>query len=285
MRTDDGRPSATVLILTAWNVLAGLWLGDEAIRSRRGEVDGLDSVVLGCLLTAVLAAVGISRDLLEPAQVVLIAARRAWRAPSRATRCGGCGARRARRWVRRSWRSSPGSASPCPSSSSRARRADHPRLPALRDRGRGRRRAGAGRVPRPAARGSPGAGRARGEGVALARRRVGRGRPAGRGPGPPPVRGRARAGAGAHRGHRVRPPRRLLPLVGVRARRATAIRRPCCARRWRCDEPGWRGRGRSGIVPLALSCGRVPKSRCPLDRSAPCAGAARVPSAKTREGR
>ena len=71
--TDDGRPSATVLILTAWNVLAGLWLGDEAIRSRRGEVDGLDSAVLGCLLTAVLAAVGISRDLLEPAQVVLIA--------------------------------------------------------------------------------------------------------------------------------------------------------------------------------------------------------------------
>ena len=73
MRESEGRPSATVLILTAWNVLAGLWLGDEAIRSRRGEVDGLDSAVLGCLLTAVLAAVGISRDLLEPAQVVLIA--------------------------------------------------------------------------------------------------------------------------------------------------------------------------------------------------------------------
>ena len=71
---DEGRPAATVLILTAWNVLAGLWLGDEAIRSRRGEVDGLDSAVLGCLLTAVLAAVGLSRNLVEPAQVVLIAA-------------------------------------------------------------------------------------------------------------------------------------------------------------------------------------------------------------------
>jgi hypothetical protein len=71
---DDGRPAATVLILTAWNVLAGLWLGDEAIRSRRGEVDGLDSAVLGCILTAVLASVGLSRNLVEPAQVVLIAA-------------------------------------------------------------------------------------------------------------------------------------------------------------------------------------------------------------------
>ena len=68
------RPAATILILTAWNVLAGLWLGDESIRSRRGEVDGLDSAVLGCLLTAVLAAVGISRNLAEPGQVVLIAA-------------------------------------------------------------------------------------------------------------------------------------------------------------------------------------------------------------------
>lgn len=71
---DGGRPAATVLILTAWNVLAGLWLGDEAIRSRRGEVDGLDSAVLGCLLTAVLAAVGLSRNLVEPGQVVLIVA-------------------------------------------------------------------------------------------------------------------------------------------------------------------------------------------------------------------
>jgi hypothetical protein len=71
---DEGRPAATVLILTAWNVLAGLWLGDEAIRSRRGEVDGLDSAVLGCLLTAVLAAVGLSRSLVEPGQVVLIVA-------------------------------------------------------------------------------------------------------------------------------------------------------------------------------------------------------------------
>ena len=70
---DTGRPSATVLILTAWNVLAGLWLGDEAIRSRRGEVDGLDSAVLGCILTAVLAAVGLSRNLVEPAQMILIA--------------------------------------------------------------------------------------------------------------------------------------------------------------------------------------------------------------------
>ena len=67
-----GDRAATTIILTAWNVLAGLWLGDEAIRMRRGEVDGLESIVLGCALTAVLAGVGLSRELAEAAQVVLI---------------------------------------------------------------------------------------------------------------------------------------------------------------------------------------------------------------------
>lgn len=73
LRESDGaRPSATILILTAWNVLAGLWLGDEALRARRGDVDGLDSAVLGCVLTAVLAGVGLSRSLFEPGEMVLI---------------------------------------------------------------------------------------------------------------------------------------------------------------------------------------------------------------------
>lgn len=67
----DDRP-ATTIILAAWNVLAGLWLGDEALRLRRGEADGVESVVLGCALTAVLAGVGLSRELSEGAQVVLI---------------------------------------------------------------------------------------------------------------------------------------------------------------------------------------------------------------------
>jgi hypothetical protein len=71
--TDSGERATTTIILAAWNVLVGVWLGDEALRLRRGEADGVESVVLGCALTAVLAGVGLSRDLTEAAQVVLIA--------------------------------------------------------------------------------------------------------------------------------------------------------------------------------------------------------------------
>lgn len=66
-----GRPTTTI-VLAAWNVLAGLWLGDETLRLQRGEADGIDSVPLGCGLTALLAGVGLSRDLVEAAQIVLI---------------------------------------------------------------------------------------------------------------------------------------------------------------------------------------------------------------------
>lgn len=59
-------------LLAAWDVLVGLWLGDEAIRLRRGEADGIESIQLGCTLTAVLAGVGISRNLAQPGQVALI---------------------------------------------------------------------------------------------------------------------------------------------------------------------------------------------------------------------
>ena len=69
---DDSRSLGTVL-LAGWNLLVGLWLGDEAIRLRRLEAEGIESIVLGCTLTAVLAGVGISRDLAEPGQIVLIA--------------------------------------------------------------------------------------------------------------------------------------------------------------------------------------------------------------------
>lgn len=69
---DADARAMTTLILGAWNVLAGLWLGDEALRLRRLDPDGIESVPLGCGLTAVLAGVGWSRDLIAPAQVVLI---------------------------------------------------------------------------------------------------------------------------------------------------------------------------------------------------------------------
>ena len=70
--TDPDDRATTTIILAAWNVLVGLWLGDEVMRMRRGEPDGVESIVLGCALTAVLAGVGLSRDLAETAQVVLI---------------------------------------------------------------------------------------------------------------------------------------------------------------------------------------------------------------------
>jgi hypothetical protein len=70
--TDADDRATTTLILAGWNVLVGVWVGDEAAHLRRGEAEGVESVVLGCALTAVLAGVGLSRDLAEAAQVVLI---------------------------------------------------------------------------------------------------------------------------------------------------------------------------------------------------------------------
>jgi hypothetical protein len=70
--TDADDRATTTIILAAWDVLVGFWLGDEAMRLRRQEADGVESAVLGCALTAVLAGVGVSRDLAEGAQVVLI---------------------------------------------------------------------------------------------------------------------------------------------------------------------------------------------------------------------
>ena len=70
--SESGVRPKTTIILAAWNVLVGLWLGDEALRLRRGEPDGIESIVLGCTLTAVLAGVGLSRGLAEPGQIVLI---------------------------------------------------------------------------------------------------------------------------------------------------------------------------------------------------------------------
>jgi hypothetical protein len=72
LATDAGDRATTTIILAAWNILAGLWLGDEALRLRRGEVEGIEATVLGCALTAVLAGVGLSRELAEGAQVVLV---------------------------------------------------------------------------------------------------------------------------------------------------------------------------------------------------------------------
>lgn len=71
--SDDAVTRAkTTGVLAAWNLLTGLWLGDETLRMRRGEAEGIESTILGCTLTAVLAGVGLSRNLVEPGQVALI---------------------------------------------------------------------------------------------------------------------------------------------------------------------------------------------------------------------
>ncbi|MGD9572936.1 MAG: hypothetical protein AB7V62_13685 [Thermoleophilia bacterium] len=70
--SDAGDRATTTLILGAWDILVGLWLGDEALRLRRFDPDGIESIVLGCGLTAVLAGVGYSRDLIPAGHVVLI---------------------------------------------------------------------------------------------------------------------------------------------------------------------------------------------------------------------
>ena len=67
---DGDRPIGTI-VLMAWNVIFAAWVADEALRVRRSRVDGIETVYFGCLLTAVLAGVGISRELVEPLQVFL----------------------------------------------------------------------------------------------------------------------------------------------------------------------------------------------------------------------
>jgi hypothetical protein len=64
------RPIGT-LVLMLWNAVFALWVADEALRVRRSLVDGIETVYFGCLLTVVLASVGISRGVLEPMQVIL----------------------------------------------------------------------------------------------------------------------------------------------------------------------------------------------------------------------
>jgi len=67
---DGDRPIGTI-VLIAWNLIFAAWVADEALRVRRSLVDGIETVYFGCLLTAVLAGVGISRALVEPLQVFL----------------------------------------------------------------------------------------------------------------------------------------------------------------------------------------------------------------------
>jgi hypothetical protein len=64
--------ATTMLILALWNLLIGAWLSDEYVHMRRLEGEGLDAVGLGALVTAVLASVGLARDMAALGQLALI---------------------------------------------------------------------------------------------------------------------------------------------------------------------------------------------------------------------
>ncbi len=66
------RNHLTKLILTVWDILIAIWLAIEVPRLLRYHAESLDSIPLACGLTAVLAGVAYSRNLVEPGQIVLI---------------------------------------------------------------------------------------------------------------------------------------------------------------------------------------------------------------------
>jgi hypothetical protein len=64
--------SSTKLALALWDIVVGIWLAAELGHLLQGHGDGLDSVALGAVLTAVLGGVALSRSMFPPAQVILI---------------------------------------------------------------------------------------------------------------------------------------------------------------------------------------------------------------------
>lgn len=70
--TPSAERSLAKILVGGWDVVAGLWMATEVMRQMRGQADGVDSVALGAVLTAVLAGVGLSRGWIETAQVVTI---------------------------------------------------------------------------------------------------------------------------------------------------------------------------------------------------------------------
>lgn len=64
----------TPAVLGLWYLLAAGWSADQAIRAWRGDVEDLDSMPLVAALTAICAALGYAREVLEAGQLVLIVA-------------------------------------------------------------------------------------------------------------------------------------------------------------------------------------------------------------------
>jgi hypothetical protein len=66
------RSHVTKLILAIWDLFIGGWIASELPRLHRYDVEGIDSIALGCVLTAVLAGVGISHEDVVIGQAILI---------------------------------------------------------------------------------------------------------------------------------------------------------------------------------------------------------------------
>lgn len=71
--TDSADRGLTGVVLAGWNLLAAIWFGDEALRLRENGAEGVESLVMGAVLTGILAAIGLARGHMEPLQLVLLA--------------------------------------------------------------------------------------------------------------------------------------------------------------------------------------------------------------------
>jgi hypothetical protein len=67
------RPKSALLMII-WDVVLALWLLDEGLRVRALVLEGIEALYFGCLLTCVLASIGIARNYVAGGQVVLIVA-------------------------------------------------------------------------------------------------------------------------------------------------------------------------------------------------------------------
>jgi hypothetical protein len=71
---ESGDRAWTPAVLALWYLLAAGWSADQAMRTWRGDLEDLDSIPLVATLTAIVAALGYARGVLEAGQLVLIVA-------------------------------------------------------------------------------------------------------------------------------------------------------------------------------------------------------------------
>jgi hypothetical protein len=67
------RPKSSILMVV-WDLVVAAWIFDEGRRLRDYVFEGIDALLFGCLLTMVLASIGISRNVIVAGQVVIIVA-------------------------------------------------------------------------------------------------------------------------------------------------------------------------------------------------------------------